>query len=117
MKIEFSPRLNFLTGDNGLGKSFILDIAWWALTRTWASHPARPSKWYKKPSISIAYRNDLHPIYEYKANEETWSIKTGAEPFPNYSVIYAQVDGGFSIFDPIRNWIEKRGQTKSSAFL
>ena len=28
--IEFSDRLNIFTGDNGLGKSFILDIAWWA---------------------------------------------------------------------------------------
>ncbi len=31
--IEFSDRLNIFTGDNGLGKSFILDIAWWALDR------------------------------------------------------------------------------------
>ena len=34
--VEFSPRLNFITGDNGLGKSFLLDIAWWVLTRTCA---------------------------------------------------------------------------------
>jgi predicted ATPase len=25
MKLEFAPRLNVITGDNGLGKSFILD--------------------------------------------------------------------------------------------
>ena len=36
LAVEFKPRLNFLTGDNGLGKSFVLDIAWWSLTRTWA---------------------------------------------------------------------------------
>ena len=36
LTIDFKPRLNFLTGDNGLGKSFVLDIAWWVLTRTWA---------------------------------------------------------------------------------
>ena len=29
-------------GDNGLGKSFLLDTAWWALTGTWAGRP-RPS--------------------------------------------------------------------------
>ena len=28
-----APRLNLITGDNGLGKSSLLDIAWWALTR------------------------------------------------------------------------------------
>ena len=40
--MEPSRRLNLITGDNGLGKSFLLDIAWWTLTRTWAGHPARP---------------------------------------------------------------------------
>jgi len=35
MAIEFGPRMNLLTGDNGLGKSFLLDVAWWALTRKW----------------------------------------------------------------------------------
>ncbi|OSM02198.1 AAA family ATPase [Magnetofaba australis] len=32
---DFGEGLNILTGDNGLGKSFLLDIAWWALTRRW----------------------------------------------------------------------------------
>lgn len=31
--MELAPRLNLLTGDNGLGKSFLLDCAWWALTQ------------------------------------------------------------------------------------
>ncbi|MFY0534689.1 AAA family ATPase [Nannocystis pusilla] len=35
MVADLAPRLNLITGDNGLGKSFLLDIAWWALTRTW----------------------------------------------------------------------------------
>ena len=33
MEAELAPRINLITGDNGLGKSFLLDIAWWALTR------------------------------------------------------------------------------------
>ena len=28
MELEFGERLNLITGDNGLGKSFLLDIAW-----------------------------------------------------------------------------------------
>lgn len=32
---RFAPRLNLITGDNGLGKSFLLDVAWWAMTRRW----------------------------------------------------------------------------------
>ena len=41
-RIELSDRLNLFTGDNGLGKTFILDIAWWALTGEWAGPPAWP---------------------------------------------------------------------------
>ena len=32
LEIDFAPRVNLITGDNGLGKSFLLDVAWWALT-------------------------------------------------------------------------------------
>ena len=35
MEMELAPRLNLITGDNGLSKSFLLDAAWWALTRQW----------------------------------------------------------------------------------
>ena len=30
-----APRLNLITGDNGLGKSFLLDVTWYCLTRRW----------------------------------------------------------------------------------
>ncbi len=30
-----TDRLNIFTGDHGLDKSFVLDLAWWALTETW----------------------------------------------------------------------------------
>ena len=54
--VEFAPRLNFITGDNGLGKSFLLDIAWWALTRTWARNsPAVPRRGTEEASIAYAY--------------------------------------------------------------
>ena len=36
LEAEFGPRLNLVTGDNGLGKTFLLDACWYALTRTWA---------------------------------------------------------------------------------
>src|ERR1700729_322187 len=40
--LDLAPRLNVLTGDNGLGKSFVLDVAWWALTGTWVDGPMLP---------------------------------------------------------------------------
>ena len=42
--VEFGDRLNIFTGDNGLGKSFLLDLAWWALTGSWADNPAWPQR-------------------------------------------------------------------------
>lgn len=41
--IDFATRLNLLTGDNGLGKTFLLDVAWWALTGSWPDRPAWPN--------------------------------------------------------------------------
>ena len=36
LEAEFGSRLNVVTGDNGLGKTFLLDACWFALTkRTW----------------------------------------------------------------------------------
>ena len=41
MEMTFAPRLNLITGDNGLGKSFLLDVIWWALTRKWPQESTR----------------------------------------------------------------------------
>ena len=61
--IDFKPRLNFLTGDNGLGKSFVLDIAWWALTRTWAREiMAMPRQDVRQRSRNCP-RNSACPAY------------------------------------------------------
>ena len=45
-ELDFAPRVNLITGDNGLGKSFLLDVAWWALTETWnpESNVAKPNQ-------------------------------------------------------------------------
>jgi hypothetical protein len=51
LKFAFSPRLNVLTGDNGLGKTFVLDVIWWALTMTWAGEKAFP---WRPPQVEGA---------------------------------------------------------------
>jgi recombinational DNA repair ATPase RecF len=35
MELELGSRLNIMTGDNGLGKSFLLDVAWFVQTGCW----------------------------------------------------------------------------------
>lgn len=40
LELSFAPRANLFTGDNGLGKSFLLEVAWWALIGAWPGKPA-----------------------------------------------------------------------------
>lgn len=44
LSVDLAPRLNVLTGDNGLGKTFLLDVAWWVSTDTWSRSPAIPKR-------------------------------------------------------------------------
>jgi hypothetical protein len=120
MEIHFNPRLNFLTGDNGLGKTFLLDIAWWVLTRTWAGMAAIPPRQgWKVPrgtergtsAISYGYDKGSGKTFEgesiFDRAKQYWPLKPGRPAIPGV-VIYAQVDGGFSVWDPARNaWKEK----------
>ena len=54
-RVDWAPRLNLIAGDNGLGKSFLLDLAWWALTRTWAGSAALPMS-SKKASVEFGIK-------------------------------------------------------------
>lgn len=42
MTASLAPRLNLFTGDNGLGKSFLLETAWRGLTGAWPGNQALP---------------------------------------------------------------------------
>lgn len=107
LAIEFAPRMNFLTGDNGLGKSFLLDIAWWALTRTWARVPAAPQRVRGvEPSIHFEFDSKtklLKHTSTFNRRTQAWTSKPGRPASPGL-VIYAQSDGGFSVWDPARNY-------------
>uniref|UniRef100_UPI0023F48667 ATP-binding protein n=1 Tax=Rivihabitans pingtungensis TaxID=1054498 RepID=UPI0023F48667 len=112
--IDFKPRLNFLTGDNGLGKSFVLDIAWWALTRTWAREiMAMPRQDAFESSIGYSYtssKDQFEWSSQFDHATQQWSVKQGRPAIPGV-VIYAGVDGSFSVWDPARNyWKNDKGE-------
>ncbi len=44
MNQSFAPRVNVITGDNGLAKTFVLDLAWWVVTQSWAGLPVVPGQ-------------------------------------------------------------------------
>ena len=99
-----AERFNLITGDNGLGKSFLLEVAWWALTRTWHETPAAPSA----PRAEIAFAFDgatsLHnATATWNPSAQTWTRSKGKPPNPGL-VLYSRVDGSFSVWDPLRNY-------------
>ncbi|MBI3270520.1 MAG: AAA family ATPase [Planctomycetes bacterium] len=121
MAMHLEQRLNLITGDNGLGKSFLLDIAWWALTRRWPAEvnprltagmrplPPRPGK----ASIAFSFTGQVTTDNSYEStfdrSLQSWSGRPGRPANPGL-VLYAQVDGSFAVWDPARNYWKTRGK-------
>ena len=131
--IRLGERLSVLTGDNGLGKSFFLDVAWYALTRRWpaevnghltSGYMARPLKASLPASIDYVVesnaRRDLSCKVTFSRETQTWLGKAGRPLNPGL-VVYAHYDGSFSVYDPARNYWSARdeanGQKRPSAFV
>ncbi len=98
--------MNFLTGDNGLGKSFLLDVAWWVLTRTWARgimavpHSSDAEITYRYTKTTPGFFEGKN---EFSRKDYLWKVAPGRPAIPGI-VIYAGVDGSFSAWDPARNY-------------
>ena len=115
MALDFRPGVNLITGDNGLGKSFLLDVAWWALTRRWprevnrrmtSGFPARPHDPEREASITFRVRGKTVTT-SYTATfskpDQAWVGGPGRPAIPGL-VVYAHADGSFSVWDPARNY-------------
>lgn len=106
--IVFDPgaRLNILTGDNGLGKTFILEIAWWALTGIWAERPALPNpqtitgktQARIKFQISGETKGKTQSV-NYSFSENRWPAAKKSQTISGL-VVYARVDGSYAVWDP-----------------
>jgi hypothetical protein len=118
MVLDFGERLNLIAGDNGLGKSFLLDIAWWSLTRKWPSElnpkltvgkKVRPQA-KGEASISFTFSakvKDESYTSSYQRREEAWTGRPGRPANPGL-VLYAMTDGSFAVWDPARNYWQTR---------
>lgn len=107
--IVFGERVNLFTGDNGLGKSFLLDVAWWALTGSWPGRPAWPRPGEASgapPVIEAEVRGKAATAAvtaHYEFAEERWVLSKGRPPMPGL-VLYFRVDGRFSLWDPAQHY-------------
>ena len=133
-ELTFGRKFNVFTGDNGLGKTFVLDLVWYALTRRWphevnptlsCGYMALPATGAAKPMIQF----DLDTIgrkalknyqVRFDFERQAWVGRPG-RPYSSGLVIYAQADGGFCVWDPAKNYWVKRGgidlQEREPAFV
>lgn len=120
--VNFADRLNVITGDNGLGKSFILDCVWWAMTRKWPAQinkrilsgnkalPGQPD------GASISYivdgktKKGLSCTSTFDVYAQEWTSPKGRPLNPGL-VLYAMVDGSFAVWDPARNYWKESAET------
>jgi hypothetical protein len=107
LEMELAPRLNLITGDNGLGKSFLLDVMWWALTQTWAREMARPAKGVHEAEISFGFgiNGELgDPSFYWDSRGQDWHCGHVSGPGSRSIALYALVDGGFAVWDAARSY-------------
>ena len=118
MVLEPAERLTLIAGDNGLGKTFLLDCAWWALTGSWASVPAAPREGTDRNGVSIEFavrgpRAAVTPqSVRYDWNKLRWQDHPGGTTVAGL-VVYACVDGSYAVWDPAAEsgaWVYSREQ-------
>jgi hypothetical protein len=120
-ELEFADRLNLITGDNGLGKSFLLDIAWWAMTRKWPAEVnprltsgkvALPVDKKKAAEIDFSFaavvKSKTH-VSAFEPRLQNWKIPPGRPANPGL-VFYAMADGSFAVWDPARNYWKTKAE-------
>jgi AAA domain, putative AbiEii toxin, Type IV TA system len=111
--LDLAPRLNIITGDNGLGKTFVLDCAWWALSGTWADPetPVYPRLDSARPAIEFRISGSFAESEKVTFNKTTqsWPLSNDKRPVLPGIVVYARVDGSCVIWDPVRHYWSVEG--------
>jgi hypothetical protein len=115
-----APRINVVTGDNSLGKTFLLDCAWWALTGTWMSYPADPSSNRKTSRSEIAYSlrsengREESFVAPFSLLQQAW--QRPPQPISGLG-LYTNFSGGFALWDPIQQDPKDQNAAKSNPYI
>ena len=104
--MEASDRLNLITGDNGLGKTFLMECCWWVLTGSWSSNIIIPNSIseYKTPLINFTTKGDkggpLSGYATFDIEKLSWQRNKNMQ-IPGLC-IYVRADGSYAIWDPLK---------------
>jgi hypothetical protein len=107
MDVEFADRLNVFTGDNGLGKSFLLNVLWWFIGKNvLAPLPNRSSVQSTWIKLEIN-RQSNHQLETYEMafmpRRQMWIPSQPFSVLPDFVIgIHVTSDSEFSIFDSLR---------------
>lgn len=107
LELELGDRMTLLTGDNGLGKSFLLECAWWAATSDWAHDAAYPGEDRAiagyEPAIQFTIKDRLGMARSVTV-PYNWRGDSWAEPKDRQRLlalgVFGAADGSFSVYDP-----------------
>jgi hypothetical protein len=110
LELDFAPRLNVITGDNVLGKTLLLDMAWYGMSRTWPEdRPALPNfdaagEARIEAVVAGAGKKSGLVSARYDRPRQEWRWGRTGKPVKPGLLVYARIDGGFSIWDPARDY-------------
>lgn len=102
-RLDLGRRLTVIAGDNGLGKTLLLDMVWWAATGRWAGRPAMPfgRKADRASRLSYDLRTDAGRrtcSSRFEPSMQAW-VRQQEYPQAPAVTVYAGPDGAFSIGD------------------
>jgi len=107
LRYEPADRLNIITGDNSLGKTFVLECIWWVLTGAELDQPILPRRDASKSQprisfgLSTAAGRSQKVTAHFDFERQAWTIPSNREAVAGL-VLYARHDGSFAIWDPTR---------------
>ncbi len=93
--LNFGSRMSVVTGDNGVGKTFLVDCAWFLLTGGWPGVKGLPRDARVSSTIGgVVEDREVDANFEL----DDWThVPSSTSP-----VVYVRVDGGVSMFDPLK---------------
>jgi hypothetical protein len=113
--LEFGSRLNLITGNNGLGKTYLLQLLWQELSgeltnpSTWVPRQGQEDPHFEL-SRDLPYRAGSERrkcSYNYSSKDQRWAVEQDdssevslPDDFgPVGPAIYIKIDGSFSAYD------------------